>query len=1032
LFKANDFDGAVAAYEQAIATDADYAPAHAGLALVYLWQSVPDQASALAQAEKAVELAPEDAHVQAVLALVYVSDETPEEAVRVAEEAVALDAESAFAQAALAEAYLLNRQYDEALEAALAAYELDPDAPFVLVTLGGVYQLTGDFARARAAYEQAIALEPDFAAWQRTLGWFWLGAERYDEARAVFEPLLERVPQDVGAHVGMARLSREQRAYEAAEEHLTAAQEAGPEHGPVYRAWGNLYTQQEDYDEGLASYQQALDLAPDSYYTPIAIGYAYLRQEECDRAAQEFQAMIEAQPGFADAHIGLGYAKMCDGEVGRALEYFRKAQELEPYNPLPLVGMADAYSLQERWQDAIQSYAEALRWSLAPSMIHQQLGGYFGMQQMYDQAQAEYETALALNPYLLDSKVSLMSVLWDQEQADAAYQLAQEAVELDASHWDAQMMLGVLAVDEGEYDVGVEVLEEVAEERPEEAFAHYFLGVAYCEQGQYREAKEALETYRALASSEETNSQLENLLLFLDQGYTLTEDKAIEAADTLLGNFLEDVPEFAVEGEGEERTMVVTVALAPSDLEEENAMDLFFKVGVVGAMAGFQIPRIDPPVSAGLLMSFELYGQPRFTVRASLQDLKEFSYGFVGYEQFVQILEFSRMLDSPQATMRDITRNVSELRELETEAQIPFEVLDREELRERLTEGIDAQAHEILENEETLLELLGAIEPTLDLDALMVRLRAEQVAGFYVPEDTAMYLIEAEEQTASDEIVVAHEYVHALQDQHFGLGTLDDEEMNGDQQMAFRSLVEGDATLAMYLYSDAHVPIVDLFNMISRASGLETKALDASPLFIRELSTFPYASGLEFVASLYQRGGWDDVNAAYENPPQSTEQVLHPARYWEEDTPKPVPLGELAPQLEGTWTELDADVMGELGLRLAIAPHAGPGAAMRAAEGWGGDRYRLLYNEDDKTHALVVRTTWDDEEEAEEFEALYGAAMAHRLDYVEQVDALVDEVGARRWLSDLGYVYLVGDDSYVTLVLATDQATAEAVIAQLP
>ena len=1026
-FWQSDLEGASALYQEALDVQPDYAPAYVGLSMLETWRSTVGDEEALLYGQKAVEAAPEDAMAHAALAYAYATKERVEEAIESAEKAVDLDAQNAYVQAVLSRAYLLDRRYDEAQEAAETAYALDPESVYARYALANVYMELADFARVRAIYEQTITLKPEFFGTYVNLAWFWLLRERYDAAESAFNQALELAPKDLYSMLGLARIHVARHDYESAENWLEKAEalESGMRSIHMERAY--LYSQQQEYDEALEQFNEALKLSPDDYDIRMGIGFTYLDKDECNRAEREFQSLTEAQTRFASAHIGLGFAKLCNGDATKALTYFRKAIELEPYNDWAHQGMGSAYATQERWEDSDEAFVEAIRVSPAPASLHISLGQSYLNRGKTDEAEAEYQLAATLNPDSQNALIGLARILLNQQQEVQALAAIQDAVALDASNKEAQYLLGLLTVLQGDPEDGAAILESVLDEEPEDAYAHYFLGIAYCEMGRYRDAKKELETFQTLADVQQSY-QLQNLITALDKGFKLSDDKAIEQMLEFFDQFIDVKPEIVLEETGDAtRVMTITVQLSAEDLETDNQASLYTKIGLAAAIASLRVPQIDPPVEGGVLMQYTRFGKPQFTVRASLEDLKRFFYGWLGGEQFASALEYSRWLASgSQTSLREVERQIAEIRELDFEKAVPSETITKDELRARLSESIDHQEHEALDSDEAMLELLDLMDPSLDLEEVLVEVQTEQTAGFYTLEEDKFYVLETEEQTAADQTVIAHEYVHALQDQHFDLSPLDDADSNADRRLAFRALLEGDATLSTLLYANEHVLAIDLLNLMSSVGGVETEALESTPMFIQETLAFPYSAGLEFVSALHDRGGWEEVNAAFEAPPQSSEQILHPELYWDEDVPIEVPLGNLASKLGGTWKELDNDVMGELGLRLTLATHIGPAVAAQAAEGWGGDRYALLQT--GEAYVTVFNITWDSEDEATEFFQLYRVTLDHRPDFVQDVPSLVGAISDYWWGAENNCVYAVQEGEKVTILVGTTREVVEQVL----
>jgi hypothetical protein len=136
---------------------------------------------------------------------------------------------------------------------------------------------------------------------------------------------------------------------------------------------------------------------------------------------------------------------------------------------------------------------------------------------------------------------------------------------------------------------------------------------------------------------------------------------------------------------------------------------------------------------------------------------------------------------------------------------------------------------------------------------------------------------------------------------------------------------------------------------------------------------------------LYKQSGWERVSKAFTELPQSTEQILHPEKYFAHEAPVKVTLPDItkllnagsrgtggplvthAPNAPATWRRLDYDVQGEWGFYLLLDEFLkSPVESRRAAAGWGGDRFAVY--EGPKGGVLIASlSTWDTENDAREF-----------------------------------------------------------------
>lgn len=272
---------------------------------------------------------------------------------------------------------------------------------------------------------------------------------------------------------------------------------------------------------------------------------------------------------------------------------------------------------------------------------------------------------------------------------------------------------------------------------------------------------------------------------------------------------------------------------------------------------------------------------------------------------------------------------------------------------------------------------LGLVPDTLDLDALLLDLYTEQILGYYDPGTKAVYVV-ASEDLDMLRPMLAHELVHALQDQHVDLDSLISTARGNDRRTAAHAAMEGHAMIVMFalLAELSSRRTIDPATLPDPAHELgpaleqqntQFPVFRRAPLVIREGVMFPYLAGSSFVHEL-----WRSLHprARYPAPidtllPQSTEQVMRPAARFigERDEPSLVVIEELP----RGWQAVREDDLGQLETAIFLHQHLGSDARA-AADGWDGDRYILL-RDDAGREVLHWFSAWDTRAAADAFAA---------------------------------------------------------------
>jgi len=353
-----------------------------------------------------------------------------------------------------------------------------------------------------------------------------------------------------------------------------------------------------------------------------------------------------------------------------------------------------------------------------------------------------------------------------------------------------------------------------------------------------------------------------------------------------------------------------------------------------------------------------------------------------------------------------VEKAVQAVRGLRFEHPVPVEALTNAELDAKLQAAFaQSFAPDQLQRRGLAWSTIGVIPQGTDLQTAYESFYQGQVVGFYVPESGELVFQGSSDPTLVEQIALAHELTHALDDQHFGLVRVDKlgASCQDERQLAALGAVEGSA---QFFSIKAGVQLATSgqaggLGGLLNGAGLTPPSVPGVPPFLTQLQYWPYITGLTFITERDVTGGTGAVNTTIQDLPVSTEQVIHPEKY-PSDVPIPVDVPELGPALGAGWRDIDVMQVGEEWLSAMLGLRLDAGTAADAAAGWGGGIYRA-WSDPNGHVAVVLRTAWDTPGDATQF----AAAM-------------------RRWIGD-GRAFVNADDAtHVTVGFATDASTLDA------
>jgi hypothetical protein len=280
-----------------------------------------------------------------------------------------------------------------------------------------------------------------------------------------------------------------------------------------------------------------------------------------------------------------------------------------------------------------------------------------------------------------------------------------------------------------------------------------------------------------------------------------------------------------------------------------------------------------------------------------------------------------------EVLVRELQGFVERERGLTFKTPVKVSLLDDAAFRAKVTQ-IDDDDRKEIEKAQAILRAMGLLDRGVDLAKAVQDFAGAGVAGLYDPE-TEELVVRGGELSPSVRVTLAHELTHALEDQRFNL---DRKDLGDEADYGFSALAEGSALRVEEAYLRSLS--ADERARARREENVQAgKIPDNVPPVVQFAFAFPYVYGPDVVSALLKAGGNGRLDAAFAKPPASTEQVIDPRRYLDDDQPRAVavPRAEKDP--------FDDGEVGQLFLLLMLRSELSDATARAAAEGWGGDRY---------------------------------------------------------------------------------------------
>jgi hypothetical protein len=352
-------------------------------------------------------------------------------------------------------------------------------------------------------------------------------------------------------------------------------------------------------------------------------------------------------------------------------------------------------------------------------------------------------------------------------------------------------------------------------------------------------------------------------------------------------------------------------------------------------------------------------------------------------------------------------RDLANISGLKAKKPIRYDLITRDKVNQFLKDRIkESVKPDELRAEEITLKKLGFVPPDFNLEKATVDLLTEQAAAFYDYHRKKLFLTDWA-PSGMQESALVHELAHALADQHFHLERfIKQGGKSDDSELARMAVMEGQATWLMTEVqarragqSIATTPgLLDVMSGATEEGASQYPVFNSVPLYLRETLVFPYTEGGRFQNAVYAKLGQAAFAEVFRRPPDTSQQILHPAKYFSHSEPTHPAFPQVA--AGKGYKDLSEGMLGELDHAILIRQYGTSQEAAAIAPHWKGGRYSLLENKSQSRVILRYVSEWDSAEIARDFFHFYRQALRKKW---KKMDVAAEKDDTLAGIGDDGY-----------------------------
>jgi tetratricopeptide (TPR) repeat protein len=208
--------------------------------------------------------------------------------------------------------------------------------------------------------------------------------------------------------------------------------------------------------------------------------------------------------GLSNSSLSQGIDSFMNGDFDKAIQGFKKTIALSPQSDNAanaFIYMAQAYIKQQKGEEAIKTYQNAIKLFPSRDDFHVKLGDIYMIQNQFSDAEKEYKQAVNISPTTPLNRYSLGDLYLKTDRPDAAEIQFNKLIQLSPRDPSGYFGLGEVARSRGQYEDAVGQFEKAVAINKNFPDAYLNLGYTYADMGNTEKAYEQVDILQQMGSS---------------------------------------------------------------------------------------------------------------------------------------------------------------------------------------------------------------------------------------------------------------------------------------------------------------------------------------------------------------------------------------------------------------------------------------------------------------------------------------------------------------------------------------------------